>query len=215
MKHFYVLLFFCFATTPLFGQIDYETQIQPIFTQNCASCHSGSPDMRSYNGVIGSTNTRYGANFIIPGNGEGSGLIDKLEPSPQFGGRMPQGGALSDNQINLIRQWIDEGANATATSIEEDNNVVTEFTLNGNYPNPFNPSTQISFTAPVTSRYSIEVFSINGQRVTEQSGATSVGDNSVLLNLVNQPSGMYLYRVVLLNGDRILSSAMGRMTLIK
>ncbi|MEO1021953.1 MAG: T9SS type A sorting domain-containing protein [Bacteroidota bacterium] len=221
MKHYYILFFFCLCTAPLYSQIDYATQVQPIFNNNCIGCHgnNGGVNLTSFEALLNSENTSvdYGDNLIVPGDAEASGLYDKIaSDSPSDGGtRMPIGGTLTSEEIATIRQWIDEGANATATSIEDENNIVTEFALNGNYPNPFNPSTQISFTAPVSSRYSIEVFSVSGQRIAEQSGTASIGNNSVPLNLINQPSGMYLYRVMLLSGDRILSSAMGRMTLIK
>jgi hypothetical protein len=49
---------------------------------------------------------------VQPGNADNSYIIQKLENAPGIlGTRMPQTGAiLSSDQINLIRQWINDGA---------------------------------------------------------------------------------------------------------
>jgi|GEM_PF-4620679 len=44
-------------------------------------------------------------------------------------------------------------------------NLPTVFSLEGNYPNPFNPSTTISFSLPTASDVRLEVFSVDGARV--------------------------------------------------
>jgi hypothetical protein len=54
-----------------------------------------------------------GATRVIPGNPSGSYLIQKLEGAPDIVGlRMPRNGPpyLTDAQIALIRQWIQNGA---------------------------------------------------------------------------------------------------------
>jgi hypothetical protein len=39
------------------------------------------------------------------------------------------------------------------------------FALNGNYPNPFNPMTNIAFDLAASGRVRIDIFSIDGRRV--------------------------------------------------
>ena len=74
------------------------------------------------------------------------------------------------------------------------------FTLENNYPNPFNPSTKINYTLPFNSKVTLEVYSITGERVgqlvnEEQSaGYYSVDFNSSFLNK-NISSGVYFYRM--------------------
>jgi len=41
--------------------------------------------------------------------------------------------------------------------------VVTELT--GNYPNPFNPTTNVNFSLKVDSRVSLKIYNIRGQKV--------------------------------------------------
>jgi Secretion system C-terminal sorting domain len=42
---------------------------------------------------------------------------------------------------------------------------ISEFSLDGAYPNPFNPVTQIAFSLPVASDVKIEIYNVLGQRV--------------------------------------------------
>lgn len=91
-----------------------------------------------------------------------------------------------------------------------------EFALKGNYPNPFNPTTTISFDLPETAEVKIEVFDVLGRRVmevpTQQLAAGA--DRKVELNASNLASGTYLYRVVMKTAKATKIES-GRMTLIK
>lgn len=99
-------------------QISYADQIQPIFNTTCggSGCHTGGGsaagvNLASYAQAIASTGNQYNARVIQAGNANGSPLVDKLEPNPTHGSRMPLGRSpLSNTQIQTIRTWIDEGA---------------------------------------------------------------------------------------------------------
>jgi hypothetical protein len=47
---------------------------------------------------------------IIPGDAEGSELIEMLEWNSEDGNNMPKATPLSPLNIALIQKWIDEGA---------------------------------------------------------------------------------------------------------
>lgn len=199
------------------AQVDYETEIQPIFTASCTSCHgsNGGVSLRSYSQLINSVGNNYGTTLVVPGDPDASGLVDKIEANPQFGNRMPSGGQLSDSEIALIRTWIQEGANEVATTTEPITAQPTEFKLIGNYPNPFNPSTNIVFEMPESARYSIQVFSAHGALLFEQQGTQAAGRASVTIAMNGQPSGLYFYRVSALSNGQNVVLGTGRMTLIK
>lgn len=92
--------------------VSYASDIQPIFNARCTVCHgnSGGVNLSSYQALMNSNGNFYGTNVVVPGDAAASGLVDKLEPNPQFGSRMPQGSSLSGNDIEKIRAWINEGA---------------------------------------------------------------------------------------------------------
>ncbi len=75
---------------------------------------------------------------------------------------------------------LTEGAGSTAVEKQE-GTLPGHFTLSQNYPNPFNPSTEIVYEVPAAGRVRLEVYSVNGQRVT------------TLVNQV-QPEGQYTAR---------------------
>lgn len=65
----------------------------------------------------------------------------------------------------------------------------------GNHPNPFNPSTIIQFTMPISGRYTLEVFDIQGRQVATYTGVEGIGEVSVEFDASELASGLYLYRV--------------------
>lgn len=95
--------------------LSFSEHIQPIFNNHCAPCHisqtTNGVRLNNYNNVMNSSGTQYGENIVIPSEPDGSPFVDKIEQNPRFGDRMPQGGPfLSDEQIQAIRTWIEEGA---------------------------------------------------------------------------------------------------------
>jgi len=91
--------------------VDFQRDVQPIFQSRCVGCHGPEQQMgglrldRRADALRGGTQTDIG-----PGNADGSRLYHRVIGA-NFGARMPPGGApLSDDQIEIIRRWIDEGA---------------------------------------------------------------------------------------------------------
>ncbi len=74
--------------------------------------------------------------------------------------------------------------------------------LHGNYPNPFNPSTTISFTLPATSWITLEVVDILGRRVRLlQAGPAVAGVHTIVWDARDDQGGVvaggvYLCRLV-------------------
>lgn len=82
--------------------------------------------------------------------------------------------------------------------------------LIGNFPNPFNPSTQISFNAPAAGTATLTVANMLGQQVRQRHVETAAGQNSISFSGEGLPTGTYLYRV---SGDGWVLQ--GRMMLLK
>ena len=73
--------------------------------------------------------------------------------------------------------------------------VPDSFALFDSYPNPFNPTTVISYQLPVRSHVSLKVFDIQGKEVsTLEEGDKPAGAFSVHFDAGSLPSGVYFYR---------------------
>lgn len=215
----YIVLLFLLFNGLTYAQVSYNDDIQPIFNENCTSCHGGlsGVTLSSYDAVMNGVGDQYNKNIVIPGEPDESPIVDKISPNPTVGDRMPQGGPfLDDEEINRIRQWITEGALETpATHVADNGEVPDHFELLGNYPNPFNPSTNIRFQLPRPASWSVTVYTISGQYVTEESGWSQAGEVTVTVNLDSKSSGMYHYVVELRSEERTRGRLTGMMTLVK
>jgi mono/diheme cytochrome c family protein len=92
--------------------VDFRRDIEPIFRANCYGCHGekkASAQLRLDNKQLAMKGGLSGP-IIIPGKSKESRLVHRILGD---GGeaQMPFGGApLQAGQIELIRKWIDEGA---------------------------------------------------------------------------------------------------------
>lgn len=114
------------APTGTFSQI-YETLFPPQTKAQCSFCHSLPPNQTS-NGMLSMGDTKAtayaalvkkpsvskdcGAQLLVaPGDPEKSLFYTKLTTTSGCGGRMPLGGgALTTDQLEMVRSWIAAGA---------------------------------------------------------------------------------------------------------
>ena len=90
--------------------VSFALDIQPILSGQCAGCHNPAnvnPDLRKGFAYSSLTEDEEG---IIPGDSEGSELMEMLEWNSADGNNMPPATPISPLQIGLIKKWIDEGA---------------------------------------------------------------------------------------------------------
>ena len=104
----------------------------------------------------------------------------------------------------------------TVTGREESGELPDEFTLQGNYPNPFNPSTMIRFDLPAPAEVTVEVTDSAGRRVMFIPGRSygAGAGHTVDVNASSLVSGTYLYRVIASFGDRTIVRS-SSMTLLR
>lgn len=93
------------------------TNVHQIMQRSCggSQCHlSGSESgvsLSSYEDVMNSVGDQYGTEIVDPGNSGGSPIVDKIQPNPTHGDRMPLDATpLDDDEIQLIIDWIDADA---------------------------------------------------------------------------------------------------------
>jgi len=100
------------STVSLQGQakVDFGRDVQPILSQYCIGCHGPSQQMNNFRLDRRRDAMRGGTIAVIaPGNSAGSRFYLKLIGN-QYGTQMPPTGPLSQEQINTLKAWIDQGA---------------------------------------------------------------------------------------------------------
>ncbi|GGW49473.1 hypothetical protein GCM10007383_36720 [Arenibacter certesii] len=93
--------------------IDFSTQVKPILNKNCIACHGGVKKSGGFSLLFEEeafADTESGHPAIIPGNAAKSSFIQLLkEDDPEL--RMPyQKARLSEEEIELLTQWVNQGA---------------------------------------------------------------------------------------------------------
>jgi hypothetical protein len=95
------------------NEVDFSTEIKPLLNKHCISCHGGVKKSGGFSVLFEEealANTESGHPAIIPGDPGSSELIRRLTHSdPEL--RMPyQRSPLSDQEIDLLKKWIKQGA---------------------------------------------------------------------------------------------------------
>jgi hypothetical protein len=95
------------AGMPVDGGTSFAKEVVPILVGKCGRCHvtgnRGDFAMRDYTELMRGTTA---GRVVLPGNGEGSRIYQVIEE-----GDMPRGGGrVTDDELALLKKWIDEGA---------------------------------------------------------------------------------------------------------
>lgn len=110
-----LLLFFVRIFAQSKNEVSFSKDVYPIIKSKCIKCHEKDDEnpsnyaMDNFSLIRSSGKTK---NIIIPGNGAGSYLVIKLLPDPPKGAQMPifSKKKLSEEQVELFKRWIDQGA---------------------------------------------------------------------------------------------------------
>jgi hypothetical protein len=118
--------------------------------------------------------------------------------------------ALAGNS-GTLQAWELSVGYDKATGTDKEEGIPTQFVVFPNYPNPFNPTTQIKFGLPQASEVSVVIYNLLGQKVAELlRERRNAGYHSVSFDGSGVASGMYIYRVTA--GEHV---GIGKMALVK
>lgn len=99
-----------------FDTVSFKDSVLPVFTKHCWVCHppSGSLDLsvaNAYNNLVNVTSVGFAPEKrVVPGNPMSSVLWQKVVHSGQFGLNMPPNAPIPSEELQTIRDWIEQGA---------------------------------------------------------------------------------------------------------
>ena len=86
---------------------DFARDVLPVLRQNCIGCHG--PTQQSSGLRLDRKSVVLGRRGVVPGSSANSFLFHRISGNA-YGMQMPPTGPLRPEQIDLIRTWIDQGA---------------------------------------------------------------------------------------------------------
>ncbi|HKB01249.1 MAG TPA: PSD1 and planctomycete cytochrome C domain-containing protein [Gemmataceae bacterium] len=116
LRHCWIAASLLAAPAPAAEPVDYARDIKPIFAAHCASCH-GPTKQKSDLRLDLYARIKQGGNSgpaVVPNKSADSLLIQAVTGSKPDVTKMPPKGAVSPEQIALLKRWIDEGAKGPA-----------------------------------------------------------------------------------------------------
>jgi hypothetical protein len=102
-----------------------------------------------------------------------------------------------DNSSGLYQLWTARVPISSLVSVKVPQQIPSEFRLEQNFPNPFNPSTTITYHLPEQSFVSLTMYDLLGNKIeTLVQSEQSAGQHFVHFSAENlMASGVYLYRL--------------------
>ncbi len=127
----------------------------------------------------------YGGNILISGQNQIMCTVGQPSIGTTVGG----------SDMISLGFWFGQGG--PATGIIRPQVLALTYKLGQNFPNPFNPVTNITFCVPERTFTSLKVFDVIGREVASiVSEELAAGNYTRQWNASDMPSGVYFYRLI-------------------
>ncbi|MCF7920745.1 MAG: T9SS type A sorting domain-containing protein [Candidatus Cloacimonetes bacterium] len=188
-----------------YSTLTYDTEIQDLaadFSNYCeVSMENYVTAIGYYEDIIADPPTIQDSVFAVIDAGY-TYLLMENNGRPGYTGQYPELKPASRAEFELKRDQLLRELLENPDGTTDEDNIPEYVVLNKNYPNPFNPTTTISFSVPVESEVELIVYNVRGQKVkTLVSDILIRGKHSVIWNGDNESgtktsSGVYFYNLI-------------------
>ncbi len=135
----------------------------------------------------------------FPSDMDSSAAIENVSTACDASTMTSQGYATRDSFLSRVLEFLDDNVSTDADDYVDIIPLPQSFQLNQNFPNPFNPTTQISFTINSRSAgkpLTLDVFNVLGQRVARlREEVAQTGTQIFEFDASGLSSGVYFYRL--------------------
>jgi hypothetical protein len=182
------------ATFPFFTA--HQDQIV-LYSADCNKLGYGT-EVSTGQCSVAITGATVGQNFIIGIKYSTSSVVGTFVGNTKPTVHYDFATKIGVNQVDFDADGIDL-SNCVGNTIIADAPVNLE--LAENYPNPFNPQTEIAFGLPEASLITLDIYNVLGQKVaTLANGYFEAGRHTITWDASNQASGIYFYRLTTPDG---------------
>jgi hypothetical protein len=175
-----------------FNDLYYETSTNNCLVRIGSTKYNTLPEWRAMGKDLNSVTEM--PNFISPYL-----HISETIPTSLEKGATPIAGITIDFDEQLRNTTMpDIGADEFdgVVGVEKETTLPTEFALAQNYPNPFNSNCAIKYSIPKSSQVTLKIFNTLGEEIEILVNEEKpVGTYEVNWNAANLPSGVYFYRL--------------------
>jgi hypothetical protein len=134
------------------------------------------------------------ADFSIPAHSIGE---VEIEFAPQQAMMYNDILIVTTSQVEYPNFFINMSGEGLPINHQDDNQISQAITLHGNYPNPFNPETTISYDVTNYGNVVLAIFNLKGELVAELvNEIQSAGSYQVVWQAEDMSSGMYLAHLI-------------------
>lgn len=103
-----------FATAQDAAPVDFGRDVKPILARRCFACHGpdkaeGGLTLTDKNSVL-AAELDSGLRAVVPGELDDSELLRRISSTDEFERMPPEGKPLTENEISIVRRWIEQGA---------------------------------------------------------------------------------------------------------
>lgn len=98
------------------AELDYARDVQPLLARRCFACHG--PDQAEgglafHEAELALGESESGEYAIVPGDPDSSAMLARVTSDDEYERMPPEGEPLKDNEVAILKQWIEEGATFT------------------------------------------------------------------------------------------------------
>jgi hypothetical protein len=182
------------AAYPIGYEFSQSTEQAFYFIGHISGIKIGDWVLAYNNDIVVGAREWIGAYTDIPVMGDDGNIFTKGYMET---GLKPQFKILRDGELIELEDNLPQWSNNTLHMVDNLRMLPESFNLSAAYPNPFNPTTTLSFALPIDSKVYLSIYNLQGREVASLVNSNlEAGYHSVVWDANSYASGVYFVKMV-------------------